>query len=108
VIVTQLKEFCEFVDLQYKKVLQHGNTRFLSLLPAIDCILQIYEGLKSYFCSQEHCPVMIKKFFDNNCGEMYLWFVHGQLNLLNKTILAMEKTKASATDIVIELEKLKS
>jgi hypothetical protein len=43
--VTQLKEFCEFVDLEYKKVLQHGNTRFLSLLPAIERILQIYEGL---------------------------------------------------------------
>jgi hypothetical protein len=60
--VTQLKELCEFVDLEYKKVLQHGNTQFLSLLPAIERILQIYEGLKSYFCSQEHCPVMIKKF----------------------------------------------
>jgi hypothetical protein len=59
--VTQLKEFCEFVDLEYKKVLLHGNTRFLSLLPAIERVFQIYERLKSYFCSQEHCPVMIKK-----------------------------------------------
>jgi hypothetical protein len=101
---TQLKEFCEFVDLEYRKVLQHGNAQFLSLLPAIERILQIYEGLKSYFCSQEHCPDIIKKFFDNNCGEMYLWFVHKQLNLFNKTILAMEKTKASATDIVIKLK----
>jgi hypothetical protein len=106
--VTQLKEFCKFVDLDYKKVLQHGSTRFFSLLPAIERMLQIYEGLKSYFFSHEHCPVMIKKFFDNNCGEMCLWFVHGQLNLFNKTILAMEKTKASATDTVIELEKLRT
>jgi hypothetical protein len=52
---------------------------------------------------------MIKKFFDNNnCGEMNLWFVHGRLNLSNKTILAMQKTKASATDIVIELEKVEN
>jgi hypothetical protein len=39
---------------------------------------------------------------------MYLWFVHERLNLFNKTILAVEKTKASATDIVIKLEKLKT
>ncbi|XP_023231785.1 uncharacterized protein LOC111631712 [Centruroides sculpturatus] len=106
--VTQLKEFCEFVDVEYKKVLKHGNTRFLSLLPAIDRILEIYEGLKSYFISQEHCPMMIKQFFDNDCSEMYLWFVQGQLKLFNKAILIMESTNASATDIISELGKLKT
>ena len=106
--VTQLKEFCEFVEIDYKKVLQHGNTRFLSLLPAIERILQIYEGLKSYFCSQEHCPLVIKRFFDSKCAEIYLRFVHGQLGLFNKTILSMEKTNASATDIVLEINKLKT
>ena len=42
---TQLKEFFEFVEIDYKKVLQHENTQFLSLLPAVERILQIYEGL---------------------------------------------------------------
>ena len=48
--VIQLKKICGFLEIDYKKVPQHGNTRFLSLLPAIERILQIYEGLKSYFC----------------------------------------------------------
>ena len=50
---------------------------------------------------------MIRKLFDDDCGEMYLWFVHGQLNLFNTVILSMEKTNASATDIVVILKKLK-
>jgi len=82
--------------------------RFLSLLPAIGRTLQIYEGLKSYSCSQEHCPLLIKRFFDSKCGEICLWFVYGQLGLFNKTTLTMEKTKATATDIVLEIKKLKT
>ena len=101
----QLKEFCEFVEIDYKKVLQHGNTPFLSLLPAIERILQIYEGLKSYLCSQEHCPLLLKRFFNSKLGEIYLRFVYGQLGLFNKTILTMEKAKATTTDIVLEINK---
>jgi len=52
--------------------------------------------------------VIIQELFSNDCGEMYLCFVHGQRALFNKIILAMETTKASATDIAIEVKKLKS
>ena len=38
--VTQLKEICEFLEIDYEKVLQHGNTRFLSLLLATERILK--------------------------------------------------------------------
>ena len=106
--VTQLKKFCELVEIDYKKVLQNGNTRFQFLLPAFERNLQICKRLKSYFCSQEHCPLLIKRFFDSKCGEIYLWFVGGQLGLFNKTILTMEKTNATATDIVLEINKLKT
>lgn len=105
--VTQLKEFCEFADVEYRKLLKHGNTRFLSLMPAIERILQIFPGLKEYFLSQEMCPALIKNFFDDECGEMFLWFVHGQLTLFNKTILALEKSKSSATDVAHLLQLLK-
>lgn len=105
--VTRLKNFCEFVDIEYKKILSHSNTRFLSLLPAINRILEIYEGLKSYFLSQENCPLIIKNFFENDCSEIYLWFVQGQLKLFNNSILTMEGNKSCATDIANELEKLK-
>ena len=51
-------------------------------------------------------PIAEKRFFDSKCGEIYLWFIYGQLGLFNKTILTMEKKKATATDIV--LAKLKA
>ena len=105
--VTELKSFCDFVDIEYNKLLQHGNTRFLSLLPALERILEIFQGLKSYFCSQEQCPTVIKKFFENECGEMYLQFVCGQLRLFNQAILRMEKTNITATEVACELQNLK-
>ena len=46
--VSELKEFCNFADVEYKRILQHGNTRFLSLLPALERILKMFEALKSY------------------------------------------------------------
>ena len=51
---------------------------------------------------------MLIKFFDSKCGEIYLRFVHGLLGLFNKTILTMEKTNATTTDIVLEINKLKT
>jgi hypothetical protein len=33
--VTKFKQFCEFVETDYKKVLFHSSTWFLTLLPAI-------------------------------------------------------------------------
>lgn len=48
-----------------------------------------------------------KNFFDDECGEMFLWFVHGQLTLFNKTISALEKSKSSATDVAHLLQLLK-
>ena len=62
--VTELKNFCEFVDIEYQRILQHSNIRFLSLLPALQRILEMFEGLKSYFNSQEGCPTFIKKCFE--------------------------------------------
>ncbi|KAL4141345.1 hypothetical protein QTP88_004000 [Uroleucon formosanum] len=106
--VTKLQEFCEFAEVEYKKVLQHGSTRFLSLLPAIERILLIFEGLKAYFCSQDLCPNLIKNFFTDKRGEIYLWFIHGQLSLFNNSIQAMEKNNASATDVVNILRKLQN
>jgi hypothetical protein len=68
--VTQLKSFCDFVNVDYKKLLQYGNTRFLSLIPATKRIHEMFQGLKSYFCSQKQCPTVTKKFLKIHVGEM--------------------------------------
>ena len=49
--VEELKEFCSFANVEYAKLLEHGSTRFSTLGPAIDRIILIYAGLRSYFMS---------------------------------------------------------
>jgi len=105
--VTELKQFCDFVDIEYQSILQHGNTRFLSLLPALQRILEMFEGLRSYFNSQEGCPTLIKNCFEDPTQELYLKFVHGQLKYFNQTILKLEKESISAVEVVLVLSELK-
>lgn len=39
--VEKLKEFCDFVGTEFKMLLYHSKTRWLSLLPAVNRILEI-------------------------------------------------------------------
>lgn len=41
-----LKDFCEFVDVNYQQLLYHSKTRWLSLFPAIERMLQLFPALK--------------------------------------------------------------
>ena len=62
----QLKEYCEFVICEYKRLLSHSKTRWLFLFPGISRLLEMFSPLKSYFLSQEHPPIVIKRFFEND------------------------------------------
>jgi hypothetical protein len=62
--LTKRKQLCEFVETDYKKVLSHSSTRFLSLLPAIERILANFDGLKSYFLSSDKCPKLLFDFLE--------------------------------------------
>ena len=74
--VTELKQFCDFVDTEYQKILQHGNTKFLSLLSALQRIFKMFEKLRSYFNFQEGYPTLNKNCFEDPTQELYLKFVH--------------------------------
>ena len=49
--VTLLSEYAEFCTTEYKSVVKHCQTRWLSLGRSIKCILQMWKLLCSYFCS---------------------------------------------------------
>ena len=90
-----------------KRLLEHGNTRFLSLLPALERVLEIFKALKSYFNSQEHCPTTIRQCFENPIHELYLWFVYDLLKYFDEIMLKLERQKTSAVDVAIILTELK-
>lgn len=46
VCVESLKNFCEFVSIEYKQILGYSKTRWLALMPFFEIIIQMYPGLK--------------------------------------------------------------
>uniref|UniRef100_H3A010 DUF4371 domain-containing protein n=1 Tax=Latimeria chalumnae TaxID=7897 RepID=H3A010_LATCH len=87
----QLKEFCDFVEVEEFNLLRHIVTRWLSLLPAINRLL------KCYFQSlgeEEHPKVIWKYFGDkgtaNEVAEPYFLFLSHALKLFMDCIEVLE------------------
>lgn len=97
-----LKEFCIEVDSQYRQLLYHSRTRWLSLFPAIERILQLYEPLKNYFEQVEKPPVAIKQFFETELSELYMFLIHSTMNIFHTRIEKLEKNDNS----IIETRKI--
>lgn len=77
-----LAEFCTFCDMQYKTIVKHVSTRWLSLELAIQCTLQQYQALKSYFLSEDESQARfqrLRQHFDNPITEVYLMFYQAVL-----------------------------
>jgi hypothetical protein len=48
----QLKEYCDFVDIEYKKkLISHSTSRWLSLCPSSSRMIHIFPALTSFFVS---------------------------------------------------------
>ncbi|CAF5189187.1 unnamed protein product, partial [Rotaria magnacalcarata] len=81
--IAELKEYFEFVEIEYLCLLQHIKIRWLSLYNSIDRLLKVYEPLASYFCDINNdnadaitCPPAIKIFFSSNMSKCTLYFLH--------------------------------
>lgn len=102
-----LIEFCDFVEIEYSKVLGFSRTRWLSLLPSIERVLKLYPALKSYFESQSRCPTVIKQFFDDPLSEVWLNFVHTQAAIFHSVIKLLEGQHVVMLDACKVLEDLR-
>lgn len=94
----ELKDFCEFVEITFRDLLYHSKTRWLSLLPVVHRILQMFQPLKSYFLSQEKPPKVLESFFLHDLAETYLFFVHSLMTLFHEKMLIMEKETNSVLE----------
>lgn len=93
-----LKEFCETADVEYKQLLYHSKTRWLSLFPAIERLLKLFTPLKDYFENIQKPPVVIKDFFQNPLSEAYLLLVHSIMHILHSKIEKLEKSDNSVLE----------
>jgi hypothetical protein len=73
--VEELKSFCEFTNAEHKTVLGNIKTRWLSLLPAVRRVIDIFPALKSYFLSIDKCPISLKNVFGNPLSITLLHFL---------------------------------
>jgi len=73
----QLCDYAAFCDSEYRQFIKHINVRWLSLEKAVNRILQMYSGTKSYYLS-EHCSKArfkrLKVYYENDITELYLMF----------------------------------
>ena len=104
----QLKEYCEFVEVEYRQLLYHSKTRWLSLFPGIHRMLQMFPALKSYFLSQEKSPTVIRKFFEDDLSEVYLWHVHSLMSVFHSHIAEIEHENNSLLEVINCLKSVQS
>jgi len=58
------KDYCDFVDIWYQKLISHSVIKSLSLYPSLQRMLQLYPALDSYFMSIDKPTVVLKRFLD--------------------------------------------
>jgi len=101
-----LKEFCQQSEIEYSKLLYHSKTRWLSLYPAIERILKLFEPLKHYFSSLKDPPKVLKNFFENNFSETFLLTLHSTMNIMHTNIEIIERADNSIIEVKTVLEEI--
>jgi hypothetical protein len=64
------------------------------------------DGLLSYFLSQQKCPVMLRKLFEDPCLKLWLSFARDQVSMIQTYISLFEKDNISATEVAMNIENL--
>lgn len=108
----ELRAFFAFVDIEWREILRHVCTRWLSLHPAVDRLLQSWPALTSYFRSLgETCPLALRRTFEDEektaAAEIYLWFFHNVGCVFDTLVRKLEETNLCITDVYEEVGKFK-
>lgn len=89
-----------------QKILNHSKTRWLSLYPCINRLLQNFAGLRSYFLSEKGCPLVLYNFFNDEKSEFWLLFLHAQAHLFYTTIQVIEASDITALEVSFEYSNI--
>jgi len=64
------KDYCDFVDIEYQKLISRSVTRWLPLYRSLPRMLQLYPASNWYFTSMGKPTVVQKRFFRNSLSEL--------------------------------------
>ena len=107
----EFKEFCDFVNITYKKILVHVETRWLSLLRVVERVLQLWPALVSYFNSHPDAEKRgrVQTLKEQMCEEtkLYLLFLNFILTTVNAFNVAFQATSYTTIHLLYpEMKKL--
>ncbi|GFU72202.1 uncharacterized protein TNCV_509651 [Trichonephila clavipes] len=99
-----LKECFDFFESEYREVIRHVPTRWLSLCKALDRMLSPWGPLKRYFIERgsDNCPTALWAILSDQeneisgeanptYNELYLYFTHNFMASFQEIILLVEK-----------------
>ncbi|XP_077187047.1 uncharacterized protein LOC143834264 [Paroedura picta] len=110
--IDSLMSFYEFVETEYKDVLQHVTTRWLSLLPAVDRVLESWSVLRAYFLSlgEDEClKILWEAFSADEHASLplcYVHFVHNLMRIFSEAVKKLECDHVTCTELHSVLENL--
>ncbi|XP_032991851.1 uncharacterized protein LOC117038958 [Lacerta agilis] len=96
----QLKEYCEFVDTEYKKLLSHSKTRWLSSFPGITRLLHVFPAVRAFFLSQNKPPTVLQEFFEHELSEAYLLHLQSLMSMFHSYVLELERENNSVVEVL--------
>lgn len=111
---TELKEFFEFVQIDYVELLRHVPTCWLSLLPAIDRLLLCWSALKSYFTStgEDDVASLIWNGFSCDCESVLpqcsLYFIQNVTAIFHEAVKVFESNATTATELHTVMEDVRT
>lgn len=113
--VQNLKSCYEYSDNEYESMKRHVTTRWLSLYPAINRIIDNINEIKLYFVGlgTDECPHIINEFVwsDNthkiSLPEMYLQMTSHLMKLFHINIKTLESKTTNATNLYHIMSKIK-
>ncbi|CAF5111813.1 unnamed protein product, partial [Rotaria sp. Silwood1] len=97
-----LKEYFEFVQVDFDVLLKHISTRWLSLLPSIERLLEKFEPVKQFFLNQPtstKAQQVLNAFFQNDEGLCILNFLQNVLTEIQKAELQLQRSNTTVVDL---------
>ena len=90
----KLAEYADFCDQEYRQIVKHMSTRWLSLEKSVTRTLTQYASLSSYFLSEQESSARFKRLkdaFSDPLTEVYLLFFQASLQIFLQLNLFLQR-----------------